>query len=540
MVAALSPIIVAFGLVLLIACANVANMMLARAMARQREIGIRLAMGAARSRLIRQLLTESLLLALPAAVAGFGISYVTIEWAVQLMFATMPRGYFEFITLLPLQPDLRVFGFMLVASILSALLFGLAPAFQATRSNVMQAARGEFTTDFRPARLRNMLVIGQVTVSVLLLICAAVLLRANNQMQRLDLGLKTRGVVAITIQDSLRSRVINQLASEPMVQSVASASKTPFMGLLASLSVVPEGTSEHVRMHYMYVSPEYFGMFRQSARRGRHFTDAEAKAADPVAVISQATAKQLWPDGDAINRSFRIEREPQRPHDFTAYTAGAPAYATVRVIGIAPDVVNGWVGDGTDRNCIYFPSYIQAPGSIVFVRVKGDAEVARRELDTALAVSVPGAVDDIHTMDEILNGQLYPFRAAYWVASALGGLALLLTLSGMYGVLSYLVTQRTKEIGIRVALGASTGRVAGLILQQSLKLASAGIAIGGIAALGVSRILASQLEMSMFDSIDTAAFGIGTVFVISASACAAYFPSRRAARIEPITTLRCD
>ena len=537
-VAALSPIIVAFGLVLLIACANVANMMLARAMARQREIGIRLALGAARSRLIRQLLTESLLLALPAAFAGFGISYITIEWAVRLLFATMPRGYFEFITLLPLQPDLRVFGFMLAASILSALLFGLAPAFQATRSNVMQAARGEFTTDFSPARLRNILVIGQVTVSVLLLICAAVLLRANNGMQRLDVGLKPRGVVAIAIQDSLRAKVLNQLASEPMVQSVASASKTPFMGVLASLSVVPEGTSQHVRMHYMYVSPEYFAMFRQSARRGRHFTDAEA--AEPVAVISQATAQQLWPDGDAINRSFRIAREPPQPHDFTAYTAGSPPYATVRVIGIAPDVVNGWVGDGTDRNCIYFPSYIQAPGSIVFVRVKGDAEVARRKLDTALGVSVPGAVDDIHTMDEILNGQLYPFRAAYWVASALGGLALLLTLSGMYGVLSYLVTQRTKEIGIRVALGASTGRVAGLILQQSLKLASAGTAIGGIAALGVSRILASQLEMSMFDSIDSAAFGIGTVLVISASACAAYFPSRRAARIEPITTLRCD
>jgi len=134
-------------------------MLLARAMARQREIGIRLAIGAARARLIRQLLTESVLLALPAAVAGFVISYATIEWGVRLMFATLPRGFVEFITLLPLQPDTRVFGFMIAAAVVSALLFGLAPAIQATRLNVMQPARGEFTTDYRPARLRNALVL---------------------------------------------------------------------------------------------------------------------------------------------------------------------------------------------------------------------------------------------------------------------------------------------------------------------------------------------------------------------------------------------
>src|SRR5438445_2582017 len=183
-VAFFSPIIVAFGLVLLIACANVANMLLARAMARQREIGIRLAIGAGRARIVRQLLTESVLLALPAAAVGFGISKAAIELGVRLMFATLPRGYLEFITLLPLQPDARVFGFMIAAAVVSALLFGLAPAIQATRLNVMQAARGEFTTDYRPARLRNALVVGQVTVSVLLLICAAVLLRGNSRVQR--------------------------------------------------------------------------------------------------------------------------------------------------------------------------------------------------------------------------------------------------------------------------------------------------------------------------------------------------------------------
>lgn len=539
-IAAFSPIIVAFGLVLLISCANVANMMLARAMARQREIGIRLAIGAARSRIIRQLLTESILLALPAAVAGFGISYATIEWGVRMMFATLPPGYVEFISLLPLQPDIRVFGFMLVAAVFSALLCGLAPAIQATRSNVMQAARGEFTTDFRPARLRNALVIGQVTVSVLLLICAAVLLRANNRMQKLDVGLKTRSVVEMEIQDRLRSKVIQQLASEPIVQSIAAASKLPFAGSLPRVSVARDDRSDHGPAGFMYVSPEYFSIFEVPVLLGRNFTSEEASAGAPVAVISQATAQQLWPGRHALGQSFRIHRDPQEEvaHRLAQPRAGGPPYAVVRVIGIARDVVNGYAGDGVDKTCIYFPSTTRAAGNVLFVRVKGDAEVARRKLDTVLTAYIPGAVDDIHAMDEILTAQLYPFRAVYWVASAVGGLALLLTLSGIYGVLAYLVTQRTKEIGIRVALGASTGRAAGLVLQQSLKFAAIGTAIGALLAAGVSRILASQLDMFMFDSIDGVAFGMGAVLVMAA--CAAYFPSRRAARIEPITTLRYD
>jgi len=210
------------------------------------------------------------------------------------------------------------------------------------------------------------------------------------------------------------------------------------------------------------------------------------------------------------------------------------------VIGIARDAVNGYVGQGTDQTCVYFPGNVQAAGYVPLVRVKGDVEVARQALDTALAAVVSGAISEIHSMDEILTMQLYPFRAAYWVSSAVGVLALLLTPSGIYGVLSYLVSQRTKEIGIRVALGASTGSVAGLVLKQSLKLTGAGTAIGAIAALGVGYILASQLEVFMFDTFDGVAYGMSALLVVAASACAAYFPSRRAARIEPVTTLRYD
>jgi hypothetical protein len=358
-------------------------------------------------------------------------------------------------------------------------------------------------------------------------------------LQKLDTGLNVRRIVAIELQDKFRPRVIRQLASEPMVQFVAAASKTPLFDHLPSVPVAPDDRPEHIPARYIYVSPEYFPVFQVPILRGRSFTAEEAKGGAPLAVISQKTAQQLWPGLDALGRSFRIAPRPPR-RDLSEYRAGPPAYAVVRVIGIARDAVNGWLVDGTDQNCIYFPSTPQTAGNVLFVRVNDDAGVARGKLDTALTASIPGAVDQIHTMDDVLAGQIYPFRALYWVTSAIGGLALLLTLSGIYGVLSYLVTQRTKEIGIRVALGASTGRVVGLILKQSLKLAATGTVMGAIAAAGAIHILASQIDLSMLDSVDAVAFGMGTLLVIAASACAAWVPSRRAARIQPITTLRCD
>jgi len=539
-IAGLSPVFVAFGLVLLIACANVANMLLARAMARQREIGIRLAIGAARKRLIRQLLTESILLALPAAIAGFCVSKATIDLGVRLMFRTLPRGYAEFVTLLPLEPDLRVFGFMLLAAVSSALLFGLVPAIQATRSNVMQAARGEFTTDLRPARLRNGLVVGQVAVSVLLLICALALLRVNNRIERLDVGLKTHGVVAMEIEDKFRAKVLRQLAAEPLVRSIAASSRLPFEGSLPWMPVKPDNKSERIWAQYVQVSPEYFSVFELPILRGRGFTAEEARGGAPLVLISQAAAQKFWPGADALGRSLRIEQDPQQHNLAENKKLGIPAAREVQVIGIVRDAVNGYVGYGVDDSCVFLPGRADAAGYVLLVRAEGDAEVARRTLDKALTASIPGALDQIHSMDEILDAQFYPYRAASWVSSAIGGIALLLTVSGIYGVLSYLVTQRTKEIGIRVALGASSGSVVRLVLRQSLKLAGIGAAVGAMAAVGVFRILASQAEVFVFEKVDEVAFGVGVVLVVGASACAAFFPCLRAAGIEPVTTLRCE
>lgn len=537
--AAFAPVLLAFVLVLVIACANVANMMLARAMSRQREIGVRLALGATRVRLIVQLLTESVLLALPAAAVGFGISELAIELCPRLMLATIPAGYSEFIRFVPLHPDLRVFLFMLAAALASALLFGLVPALQATRSNVMQASRGEFLTDVRPGRLRNILVVAQVALSALLLICTAIGLRANNQVRRLDLGFETRGVVEIELQDTLRPRVLRAIRSLPLVASVAAASKVPLMGTLPTVPVGAAHRPERMPGRFMYVSPEFFPVLGIPVLRGRNFSAAEAAAALPLAVVSESAARLFWPGRDPVGQSFQIDRVPQAP-GAARYGAAPPAYTSALVIGVARDVVSGYIGDAGDRSCLYFPQPVDMAGGTLLVRVEGNAEAARRKLDAALSESVPGAVDQIHSMDEIHAAQVYPYRALAWVSSAIGSLALLLTLSGLYGVLSFLVTQRTKEIGIRVALGASAGRAAGIVLRQSLKLAGLGTGLGAVAALGASRLLASQLESPMFDSVDFVAFALGVLVVLAASACAAYVPSRRAARIEPLTTLRHD
>jgi len=528
-----SPIMAAFGLVLLIACANVAGMMLARAMARQREIGIRLSLGASRPRLIRQLLTEGVLLALPAAAAGFALSQATIQYGERLMFATMPADFAEFITVIPLPPDARVFGFMLAASVVSAVLFGLAPAIQATRTNVMQAARGDFSSDFRPARLRNALVAGQITMCALLLICAGVLLRGARRLANFDVGLKTTGVVEIEIQDKFRARILERLASEPLVQTVAAAQSPPLDGTLPTVPVVAGEGANAVGAWYNLVSPEYFPVLQVPILRGRNFTRDEAAAGAPVAIISLATARLFWGNREAVGQSIHMVRDPRHPAQSRVLR-----HESVRVIGVARDVVSCCAIQGLDKTCIYLPTTPAEGGDALLVRVHGDGELARRKLDAELATINPGAIDQIHLMGQMRAAGVYPFQAASWVCGGIGALALLLTLSGIYGVLSYLVTQRTKEIGIRVALGASTESVTFLVLRQSMRLAGFGIALGSVLALGVSRIFASVfVTMNMFDG---PAYGAGVLLVIAASAAAAYFPSRRAARIDPITTLRYD
>jgi len=529
-----SPLVVAFLLVLLIACANVANMMLARAASRQREIGIRLSLGAARGRLVRQLLTESILLALPATVAGIAVSQATIWVCVRVLVATLPPGVSDLANRIPqLSSDIRVFGFTLTAALLSAMLFGLAPAMQATRTNVMQSAKGDFSNEFRPSRLRNSLVAGQVTVCVLLLVTASILLKGVARIHRLDTDLSARNTIQIVVREKSREKVLNRLSAESSIEALAAAGNAPVERKLTVPVRPAEGGADLITATNN-VSPEYFGIFEIPILRGRNFTADETRSGAAVAVISQTTAQRLWPDREAVGRSLRLIPDQRTDPSLRRYQS-------VSVIGIARDEISRWIGGGDDKSLVYFPSTPHTVGSQLFVITRGDFETVKRKIETDLIAVDPDAVQEIRKLqirEWVSEDAYYTVRIAYWMSSAIGILALILTLSGIYGVLSYVVSQRTKEIGIRMAMGATGRAVTGLVLRQSMRLAIMGALVGGVLAMGMSKILSSVLVM--INTFDAAAYIGGVALVLAACAAAAYFPSRRASRIDPLTTLRYD
>jgi predicted permease len=518
---AFSPLAVVFGLVLVLACTNVASMMLARATARQREIGIRLSLGALRRRLIRQLLTESILLSIPAAILGFIISRVTIDASIRMMFATVPKDMLELIHDVPRPVDWRVMAFMVFAALASALLFGLAPALQATRANVMSSVRGEVISDLRPVRVRNALVIAQITVCTLLLVACGALVRTTMAMSAFDIGFRTNNVIAMEVVENSRSRVMDALASDPAVDTIATASSIPLNGAVPSVTTRAEN-GPTISTAFNDVSPEYFEILGIPIVRGRNFTKQESASETLVAILSAMAAQRLFGDRDALGQILHVSGEPARD---------------VRVIGVAADVVTCCIPWGKDPALLYLPT-TPATSANVLVHVRGEVESERHRLDTRMAALAPGAIGDIHSLDQYRAAGLYGFRAASMIGGTLGGLALLLTLTGIYGVVSYFVTQRTKEIGIRVALGATTHTVVGMVLKQSLRLTAIGTVVGTSLAIGMDRLLASRLVfMRVFDA---AAFTAGLLLVASTALAAGYIPSRRAAQIDPIQTLRYD
>ena len=312
-----SPLVIAFGLVLVLACTNVASMMLARAVARQREIGIRLSLGALRRRLIRQLLTESILLSIPAAILGFIISRVTIDAAIRVMFATVPKDMLELIHDVPRPVDWRVIAFMVFAALASALLFGLAPAFQATRANVISSVRGEVTSDLRPVRVRNALVIAQITVCTLLLVACGVLVRTTMAMSAFDIGFRTNNVIAMDVVANSRRQVLDALASDPEVDTIAAASSIPLNGAVPTMTLRAEN-GPTISTGYNDVSPEYFGILGIPILRGRNFTKQESASETPVVILSAGAAQQPfrgterpWSDPSSFGKS-----SPRCPRDW--------------------------------------------------------------------------------------------------------------------------------------------------------------------------------------------------------------------------------
>ena len=525
--AQVSPIFVAFALVLLIACANVANMMLARGMARHREIGIRLALGAARARLVRQLMTEAILLAVPAGIVGFCVSRLVLDVGVRVMFATVPDAFSAYLRVLPLGPDVRLFAFLVGCAVVAAVAFGLAPALQTTRTNIVGAGRGEFAGFVRPMQLRNALVIAQVTACTLLLITGGVLLRGAQHLQSLDVGFQTRGIVQVYPSRELRARVIERLRADANVAGIEATAHAPFDGRFPQTAVTGSAGGRSATASTTRVSPGYFAALGLPVVRGRTFSDLEAREGGAVVVLSESAARHLWPDGEAVGAMVGLTL----PDETDASRA-----RTARVVGVVGDVVAGFIGEPRDHPVVYEPGTVAGELATLMVRTRSPAAQAMQAMQRAFVPIDPGGSLEMHTLEESVAVQVYPFRAAHWVASALGAIALLLTITGIYGVLAFVVALREKEIGIRLALGATRQMIVGLVVRQSVRLAMIGALAGALFALGGSRFIAAHL--TMMPAFDAIALVAGVMLVLAAAVAAAYGPSRRAASVDAVESLR--
>jgi predicted permease len=539
MIAVLAPVFAAFGLVLAAACANVSNVMLARANARHREIGVRLSLGATRGRVVRLLLTEGLLIAGLSAATGLAVAGILLKAGLTLFIAMLPPSVAGLTRVVPLDFDYRVFLFAVSAAAGTTLMFALLPALQATRGSLTHALRGEAGASVRTSTLRNLLVAAQVTVSLVILIAAATFVRNGLNLRDVDLGLRTDGVLSLnehTRGSSLIRQVALTLAADPRVEAVAVATVNPLFEQSRQTLVTPDGSASAATTRFTFVSPEYFPILHIGILRGRSFRPDEAAAEAPVGIISAATARAFWPGADPIGRTLRIEHTDNPDGKTLA------AYSNVLVVGVAQDVVSGFVFDGVDSAHLYLPTSASGTQAAALL-VRG------REPSTFQRDVLPGILERVHAdpfafetlpLTEVLGLQMFPLRIASWIGAVLGAIAIALSVSGLYGVLTYTLSQRTREIGIRMALGATSARVLGLVMRQCARLSAWGVAIGLGLAFAAMKFLSSVIHMRNVSVLDAGAFAAAVAIVGAAAALAAYLPARRATRINPSQALRAD
>jgi len=528
------PLFFAFGLILLIGCANVANLLLARAVARQREIGIQLSLGATRRRIVRQLMTESLLLALMAAAAGFVISRVALAVIVNALMSSLPPDIGDIRLLVP-DADWRVLLFLVAVAVVSTIGFALAPALQAARIEPIATMRGEMGLDARPGRARNFLIGLQVSASALLLISAGVFLRSAFTAATYDSGVRTADTLAVQIaHEPNRNAIVQAVIAEPSV--VAMAASWPD---LTVRPVFAESGGAKARIAYKLVSPDFFNVLDIRVVRGRAFASDERTPSRSVAIVSETAARTMWPNADPIGQVVRLDpdltSEPARPDEpalesRTFTVAGVVRDVTgLRIMPLSPAVV-------------YVPTTAETPKTSLIARVHGDPELARQTLLNRLTAIDPDMARQVVTMRTLARMDTYFLQLAFWLTIVLGGLALALTLSGLFSVLSYLVEQRTREIGVRMALGANTRDVTRLVLSQSVRPVGVGLLVGGGSAAGLAALLlatpAAASIGGIVDVLDPIAYAVSLFVIIAACVLAASIPATRAARLDPARTLR--
>ena len=531
--------------VLLIACANVANLLMARAARRRKEVAVRLAMGATRWRLIRQLLTESVLLALTGATAGLFLAY----WINQLLMAFKPPFPPPFTFTLDLSFDIRTFAFTFLLAVVTGVIFGLVPALQASRPDVLPALKDESNAETPRVRwlnLRNALVVTQVALSLALLIGTGLFLRTLSYARQVDLGFKPDQVLTASFNlrlqgyDEVKGRefyqqILERLERLPGVQTVSVSNLLPLGFMWLSTPVVPENRevppNERVFAGDVSVGSKYFETIGTPLLRGRDFTTQDTIKSAPVAIVSEKLAHSLWPEindpGEALGKRLRVGRSNP---------------ISCEVIGVAKDSRNNIFNrlDREPESTIYrpFTQNYSALASLI-VRTDGDprslTSAVRREV-AALDENLPP--QNLQPLSETVSLASWSARTGAAVLGVFGLLGLVLAAIGIYGVMSYSVSRRTREIGLRMALGAETRDVIKLIVKQGLGLTLIGALIGLMLAVAVTRLLASLLYG--VTATDPTTFAGVVLFVIVVAVLACYLPARRATKVDPIKALRCE
>jgi putative ABC transport system permease protein len=534
---ALLVLMSAVALVLLIACANIANLMLARASARQKEFAIRTALGASRGRIVRQLLTEALLLSLTSALLGTLLSLWGVKAMLSLFGENLPRVH-------EISVDVRVLGFTVAIALLTSVLFGLTPALQASKLNINESlkegSRG-VSGGARHNRVRSALVVAEVALSLVLLIGAGLMIKSLAGLLNVDPGFKSDNTLTMRIalpgskyptanrQIAFFQEVVHRVEALAGVQSAGLISSAPLSGGVYAGGFSIEGRTtddDSLAADRRMISPEYFNAMGIPLIKGRYFTERDEQTSTGVAIVSESWARRFLPDEDPIAKRIKLGgRDSSRPW--------------LSIVGIAGDVRDTAV-ESDAKPCVYLP-YPQFPSSTMSVVVRAGFDprpLIPAIRDEVWAIDKDQPVTDIKTMDQYVADSVSPRRLNALLLGGFASLALVLASVGIYGVMAYSVTQRVHEIGIRMALGAQKADVLRLVIGQGLTLTLIGMAIGSSAAVALMRTMKSMLfGVSATDPLTYS----GVVVLLGGVALlACWLPARRAAKVDPMVALRCE
>jgi putative ABC transport system permease protein len=548
----------AVGFVLLIACANVANLLLVRATGRRREIAIRAAIGGSRRRIIRQLLTESVVLSLAGGALGLFVGWAGIHALLSINTAGLPRvgENGELVGL-----DWRVVAFTVGVSLATGIVFGLIPALQSSKADLtttLKESAGRSGTGFRQNKMRSVLVVVEVALALVLLIGSALLIRTAMALGRVDPGFDTHNVLTMRMSlkgaqfekaEAVEQLVHNGAERLKAIPGVVEASATccvplqggyglPFRIVGRPLDANSQGGPYHGGAGWMTVSPGYFEVFRIPVTRGRTFNDRDTAAATKVAIINEAMAKQYWPKADPLSDKLLIGKGVMR--EFEAETDR-------QIVGVVADTKqNGLDSDPTPQMWIpqaQVPDLANAlnvgltPVAWI-VRTQVPPQSLSNQIQDTLRQSAGLPVTDVESMDSIVSTSVSRQRFNMWVMTVFGACALLLAAIGIYGLMAYSVEQRTQEIGIRMALGAQSAQVRRMVVGQGMVLALAGVVVGLGAAFGLARLIATFLFG--VQAHDPLVFGGVPVLLAVVAFVAVWLPARRASRVDPIIALRVE